>query len=152
MMIFLYKMTIVFFEILLDILCKCDIMVVSKDGNTIAARLKSAEVNMANHTVAIKINKKAFDELKKKYNQRDEVIGIIFKMNVTDIKKGKYAIAADTEETEDIKKCIIGETITEDIQGTTYIYAADIGSKMRNRLKFIRQYGYDKDETDEEDE
>lgn len=105
---------------------------------------------MANHKVEIKINQAVFKELKKKY--QDEVMREIFILNVTDIKNGKYAIATDKDEIEDIKKCIIGETITEDIQGTTYIYAADIGAKMRNRIKFIRKYGYDKDETDDEDE
>ena len=105
---------------------------------------------MANHKVNISINEAVFEELKKKYNRRDEVTEAIFSLNVNDIKNGKYAIAADTEETEDIKKCIIGETVTEDIQGTTYIYAVDIGPKMRNRLKFIRAHGYDKDESDDD--
>lgn len=101
---------------------------------------------MARKTVEIKINKKIYDEMKKKYDQRDEVTGVIFKMNVTDIKKGAYAIPADKEEAEDIKKCIIGETITEDIQGVQYIYPADCSTTLKNRLAFIRQYGYDKDE------
>lgn len=99
---------------------------------------------MANHTVNIKINEAVFEELKNKY--QNEVMREIFILNVTDIKNGKYAIATNTEEVEDIKKCIIGEIVIEDIQDVTYIYAADIGSKMQNRIKFIRKYGYDKDE------
>lgn len=101
---------------------------------------------MANHKVNIEINEAVFEELKKKYNKRDEVIEAVFSLNVNDIKNGKYAIAADHEEVEDIKKCVIGKIVIEDIQDVTYIYAADIGSKMQNRIKFIRQYGYDKDE------
>lgn len=99
---------------------------------------------MANHKVNIEINEAVFEELKKKY--QNEVMREIFILNVTDIKNGKYAIAADKDEIEDIKKCIIGKIVIEDIQDVTYIYAADIGSKMQNRIKFIRKYGYDKDE------
>ena len=99
---------------------------------------------MANHKVNIEINEAVFEELKKKY--QNEVMREIFILNVTDIKNGKYAIAADKDEIEDIKKCIIGKIVIEDIQDVTYIYAADSGSKMQNRIKFIRKYGYDKDE------
>ena len=99
---------------------------------------------MANHKVNIEINEAVFEELKKKY--QNEVMREIFILNVTDIKKGKYAIATDKDEIANIKKCIIGEIVIEDIQNVTYIYAADIGSKMQNRLAFIRKYGYDKDE------
>lgn len=101
---------------------------------------------MARKKVNIKINEAVFKDLKAKYNARNEVTEAIFSLNVTDIKKGLYAIPADKEEAEDIKKCIIGETITEDIKGTMYIYPADCSTTLKNRLAFIRQYGYDKDE------
>ena len=99
---------------------------------------------MARKTVEIKINEAVFEELKKKY--QNELIREIFILNVTDIKKGAYAIPADKEEAEDIKKCIIGETVTENIQGVHYIYPADCSTTLKNRLAFIRKYGYDKDE------
>ena len=101
---------------------------------------------MAKKEVNITKNTKVYNELKKKYGTYGEVEAEIFNLNVKDVINGGYAICVDLEEAEDVKACLIGDTITEDIQGTIYVYPEEASTPLLNRIKFIRKYGYDKAE------